>query len=83
VPAPARPPAAPEPDRAAAAQLAAAGGGALADVLDPGPIVAAAGSEAGARLGASAYAALVWRDLGRAGLVLAAVPLLMLFRRRA
>ncbi|MDQ0472252.1 VWA domain-containing protein [Labrys wisconsinensis] len=83
VPAPTRRPTAPEPERAAAAHLAEAGGGAFADVLDPAPVVAAAGGDAGTRLGAGAYAALVWRDLGRAGLVLAAVPLLLLFRRRA
>ena len=82
VPAQARDATAPQPDAAAAARVAAAGGGIYAEVADPEPVAAALGSGGAERLGRSVAAALAWTDLGRFALVLAAVPMLLLFRRR-
>jgi Ca-activated chloride channel family protein len=82
VPAPARAAAAPEPDAAAAARLAAAGGGRYADVRDPAALVSAVAATRAERLGRAGYAAIAATDLGRFALALAALPLLLLFRRR-
>ena len=66
----------------ALAALAAAGQGVAAAAASPGPVLEAAGGRAIARLGDSALSGLVWQDLGRWLLALAALPLLTLFRRR-
>jgi Ca-activated chloride channel family protein len=69
-------------DRGAAARLAVAGGGRFADTADPAAVAAAVAEPASARLSRSGFTTLAWMDLGRTLLALAAMPLLMLFRRR-
>lgn len=70
------------PRRAAALQrVAAAGDGFAVDVGDPGRLYDVLDNEAIARTGNSAIRSLDWRDLGRYLLVLAALPLLLGFRK--
>lgn len=66
-----------------ARELARAGSGSFADAGTPGAVVRAVAENPLRRLGAAGYGALIWSDLGRYLLVLAAVPLLLAFRRRA
>ncbi|MEJ1162012.1 VWA domain-containing protein [Prosthecomicrobium sp. N25] len=63
--------------------LARAGGGASGDIADPRPVADAVGGRRASRLAETGFAVLIWRDYGRLLLVLALVPALMLFRRRA
>ncbi|WP_181700152.1 VWA domain-containing protein [Chthonobacter albigriseus] len=77
-----RSPDAPAPDRTAVDALASAGGGAVADASDPEAIPRLIAGSSSERLGRSAYAVLAWFDIGRPLSALAAVPLLLLFRRR-
>ena len=73
---------APTGDRAAAARLAVAGGGSFADAADPTAVAAAVARPATAGLAESGFTAFAWTDLGRALLAVAALPMLLLFRRR-
>lgn len=61
--------------------LASLGGGAAADVEHPQAIEERLASRPADRLGAGAYASLVWYDWGRWLLALALAPALLLFRR--
>ncbi|MFC3693574.1 vWA domain-containing protein [Chenggangzhangella methanolivorans] len=61
--------------------LASLGGGASGTVEDHLPVDEKLASRPADRLGAGAYASLVWYDYGRWLLALAAVPALLLFRR--
>lgn len=70
-------------DERAARALARAGGGSFADVGNPGAVVRGVAENPLRRLGAAGYGALIWSDLGRYLLALAAVPLLLAFRGRA
>jgi Ca-activated chloride channel family protein len=83
VPASAGPPNAPPPDRSIVEALARAGGGEIADVLDPGVIAELIAQDWSSRLGTGDFAALIWRDYGRFLLLLALIPALALFRRGA
>ena len=65
----------------ALAALAAAGGGFSVPMLAPGRLLQALGDEAIRRTDSSVVNALDWRDYGRALLLLAAVPLLLGFRK--
>jgi Ca-activated chloride channel homolog len=70
------------PRHAAALQrVAAAGDGFAVDVGDPGRLYDVLENEAIARTGNSVVNALDWRDLGRYLLILAALPLLLGFRK--
>lgn len=71
----------PAADAEAASRLAAAGGGLAVPFTDLAPLASALAEPATTRLARSPYAALGWQDFGRALLVLAALPLLLLFRR--
>lgn len=70
-------------DPAAAARLAAAGGGRFAEAADPTAVVAAVARPSAAGLAESGFTAFAWTDLGRALLAVAALPMLLLFRRRS
>jgi Ca-activated chloride channel family protein len=74
---------APEPDKAAAAWLAQEGGGIFAEAAKPQPIIEALNTSLEVRLEKAGYGALVWQDIGRYLLLLAAIPMLWLFGRRA
>ena len=68
--------------RAAALQrVAAAGDGFAVDIGQPARLYDVLEDEAIARIGNSAVASLDWRDLGRYLLILAALPLLLGFRK--
>jgi len=69
--------------RTALEALARSGGGAVADVLDPGAIADLVGQKWTARHASGDFAALAWQDFGRFVLVLALFPALCLFRRGA
>ena len=80
----------PDPGRDAAAEgmraaalagIARAGGGLAETVAHPDAILDALSRQTISHLGASAIAAIGWRDLGRFLLIAAAVPLLLGFRR--
>jgi len=73
---------APTGDRGAAARLAVAGGGSFADAVDPAAVAAAVAEPATSELVRGGFATFAWTDLGRALLALAALPMLVLFRRR-
>ena len=77
------PPGAPKPDRAALDALVRAGGGAVADIATPGPVLDAVGAGLAQHLAAGGYGVLAYADFGRWLLLLAALPTLMLFRRSA
>ncbi len=79
---PSRAPQSPPPDRAALDRLAAAGGGAAGDLLDPFPVTRALEQGLERRLRAMEDAVHRRRDYGRFLLLLAVIPALMLFRRR-
>ena len=68
---------------AALAALTAAGGGFTVDAHQPSRLLDALSSETIDRTGNSAINAVNWRDLGRLLLVLAALPLLLGFRKAA
>lgn len=80
---PARAPGAPAPDRAAVVALAEAGGGASGSLLDPFPVTRALEQGMERRLRAMDGAVRMQRDYGRFLLLLAVLPTLALFRRRA
>ncbi len=61
--------------------LAALGGGAFATVGAPDAVYAEVQRSTAGRLGPSPYASLAWLDFGRALLLFAAAPLLLMFRR--
>lgn len=63
--------------------LAAIGGGTAATVAAPDALFARLANDTASRLGAGAFASLVWLDLGRALLLLACAPMLLMFRRSA
>jgi Ca-activated chloride channel family protein len=67
--------------RAALGGLAAAGHGIAEDVGRPHRVLSAVSSRAIRHLGASAVSGLAWYDVGRFLLVIAAFPLLLVFRR--
>jgi Ca-activated chloride channel family protein len=73
----------PAGDARALAELARAGGGRATTLAELDDVLAEFGERSSVRLGRSDFAALAWADLGRALLALAAVPLLLLFRRTA
>ena len=75
-------PGAPE-RRAALAALAAAGGGQAGEAATPEELVARLRDGTVRHLASSDLRVVAWRDLGRAVLLLAMVPLLLLFRRTA
>lgn len=74
---------APKPDRAALERLAAAGGGVVADLATPTPVLDRVGASTAQHLAAGGYSVLAFADLGRWLLLLAALPALVLFRRSA
>jgi Ca-activated chloride channel family protein len=82
---PAKAPAAgaPQPQRSLADAVAQKGKGVSGDVLSPGGVASAIGAERATRLASGDYQVLVWRDYGRYLLLLALLPALGLFRRRA
>ena len=63
--------------------LARAGGGTFATVSDPYPIADALAGRVASALAQTDYALVLWRDYGRYLLLLALLPMLMLFRRLA
>ncbi len=71
------------PQRGPLDSLVRIGGGTSADVIDPTPIANEISQFRAARLTNSALSVLVWSDYGRYVLVLALIPTLLLFRRRA
>ncbi|MEH3145983.1 MAG: VWA domain-containing protein [Methylobacterium frigidaeris] len=71
------------PDRAGLARLAAAGGGAAGEVAAPAAVLASMAETLPRRLAEGGFAVLAWQDWGRALLLLALVPALLLFRRSA
>jgi len=73
----------PMPDRAAVDALARAGGGAPGDLLDPFPVTRALDQGLQRRLSVMEGAVQRRRDYGRFVLLLAVIPALALFRRRA
>lgn len=73
----------PEADSVAAIRLAAAGGGVYADSSGVESVAAALNTALSARLERAGYGALIWQDFGRYALLLAGLPLLRLFGRRA
>jgi Ca-activated chloride channel family protein len=75
-------PGAPEPDPAALAALAQAGGGVLASAADMGALGARLGAGFAERLRADGFAALALADWGRGLAALALVPALLMFGRR-
>ena len=66
---------------AATKAMAAAGGGFAVDMLHPERLLATLSGRAIERTGSSAINALTWRDLGRFILLIAALPLLLGFRK--
>lgn len=79
----AMPESAPRPNRPPLDALAASGHGVAGDVIDFGPVLGEIASRPALRLGRGDYAVLAWRDLGRFLLALAAIPGVLLFRRRS
>ncbi len=77
------PPGAPKPDRAALDGVVRAGGGVVADLAQPAPVLDAVGAPTAQHLAAAGYTVLAFTDLGRWLLLLAALPALLLFRRSA
>ncbi|MDP4003920.1 VWA domain-containing protein [Methylobacterium sp. NEAU K] len=77
------PPGSPKHDRAALDALARAGGGIVADIASPGPVLDAVGAGTAQHLAAGGYGVLAYADLGRWLLLIAALPALVLFRRSA
>ncbi|MEJ1117240.1 VWA domain-containing protein [Phyllobacterium sp. CCNWLW109] len=73
----------PVPDKAGAVRLAAEGGGILTDTANLSPLLSALDLPLGQKLEKNGYTALAWLDLGRYMLILAAIPFLGLFGRRA
>jgi Ca-activated chloride channel family protein len=59
------------------------GGGRVADIAEPGPVLEAVGAGTARHLAAGGYGVLAYADLGRWLLLLAALPALALFRRSA
>jgi Ca-activated chloride channel family protein len=72
----------PTPQRGPLQELAARGGGIVADAIDPSPVISLASMPLSERLAEAGYGVLAWQDLGRWLLILAAIPALSLFRRR-
>jgi Ca-activated chloride channel family protein len=70
-------------DRGGLERLTQSGAGKLADVAEPSPVVALAGTRTATRLAASDHAVLAWNDHGRLLLIPALALALLLFRRRA
>ncbi|GLK76017.1 hypothetical protein GCM10008171_12710 [Methylopila jiangsuensis] len=70
-----------EDGRAALDALAAAGGGVAATVEAPAPALERLSRSAAERLGPGLFSSIVWLDLGRALLLFACAPVLLLFRR--
>ena len=73
----------PKPDRAALERLVATGGGRLADLDAPGPVLDRVGASTAQHLAAGGYTVLAFADLGRWLILLALLPALALFRRSA
>jgi Ca-activated chloride channel family protein len=73
---------APLPDRTMMGALAAAANGASADINDPSEVADEIARRSAVRLGQGDYAVLAWRDLGYVLVAVAALPALLLFRRR-
>lgn len=69
------------PGRSELDGLAALGGGVAASVAAPDALFARLSTDTARRLGPGAFASLVWLDLGRALLLLACAPMLLMFRR--
>ena len=77
------PPGAPATDRAALDRLGAAGGGRAADIESPQAVLDRVGASTAQHLAAGGYGVLAFADLGRWLLLLALLPVLLLFRRSA
>lgn len=73
----------PKPDRAALERLIGTGGGRLADLAAPGPVLEMVGASTAQHLAAGGYTVLAFTDLGRWMILLALLPALALFRRSA
>nr|WP_204262551.1 VWA domain-containing protein [Methylobacterium sp. BTF04] len=73
----------PKPDRTALERLVNVGGGRLADLDAPGPVLDSVGASTTQHLTAGGYTVLAFADLGRWLILLALVPALVLFRRSA
>ncbi|GLK80936.1 VWA domain-containing protein [Methylopila turkensis] len=71
------------PGRAELGLIASLGGGEAADIERPDAVVSALSRSAAERLGPGPFSSIVWFDLGRALLLLACAPALLLFRRSA
>lgn len=72
----------PEADGDAARRLASSGGGIFAENSELESLVGTLNSALSLRLERAGYGALIWHDLGRYMLFLAAIPMLRLFGRR-
>ncbi len=77
------PPGAPKPDPAPLQRLAAAGGGISAEIGAANPVLDAVSAPTAQHLATGGYGVVVFADLGRWLLALAALPALLLFRRSA